>query len=162
MPQTNEVSGWKRCGTWKPKESSQHHGLLFLEKPIHPFQREYTVPRCALAIHFRFFQFFSGGSWRIHDKNSSNRRGHGYHGPPKKGWVWLKINRRGYAGFGPCFHFLRFHFRYRFFEPQPGCLCLPGSSAWRRWQRAPSPGSASTGAGCCPCAPKEIYQAAGP
>ena len=25
-------------------------------------------------------------------------------------WVWLKINNRGFAGFGPCFHLPGFHF----------------------------------------------------
>ena len=30
-----------------------------------------------------------------------------------------KLNRRGYAGFGPCFHLPGFHFGYRLFQPQP-------------------------------------------
>ena len=30
-----------------------------------------------------------------------------------------KLNRRGYAGFGPCFHLTRVPLWYRFFEPQP-------------------------------------------
>ena len=39
-----------------------------------------------------------------------------------------KLNRRGYAGFGPCFHLPGFHFGHRLFEPLP-FLRLPFFSA---------------------------------
>ena len=42
-------------------------------------------------------------------------------------WAGSKLNRRGYAGFGPCFHLPGFHFGYRFFEPQPYILECPES-----------------------------------
>ena len=41
------------------------------------------------------------------------------HGGPLENGCGSKLNRRGYAGFGPCFHLPGFHVQYRFFEPQP-------------------------------------------
>ena len=38
------------------------------------------------------------------------------------GWIYgcgSKLNERGCAGFGPCFHLPGFHFGTGFFEPQP-------------------------------------------
>ena len=43
-----------------------------------------------------------------------------------------KLHRRGYAGVGPCFHLPGFHSGYRFCEPQPYDLMIPG------WFVAPS------------------------
>ena len=47
-----------------------------------------------------------------------SRQPHATH--PHTGGRGSKLNRGGYAGFGPCFHLPGFHLGYRFFEPQPG------------------------------------------
>ena len=45
--------------------------------------------------------------------------GAGYGGHLESTWVWLKLNRRGYAGFGLCLTLTSVPFWYQFFEPQP-------------------------------------------
>ena len=50
-----------------------------------------------------------------------------------------KLNSRGYAGFGPCFHLPGFHFGYVFLEPQPSGsgskLSRQGVAGFSPWEQ---------------------------
>ena len=70
-------------------------------------------------------------------------------------WVFLtklgtplgsKLNRRGYTGFGPCFHLPGFHVGYRFFEPpqkNTGNPAMPWSCRESVWPESSAPQQAA-------------------